>query len=175
MKFSLALAVFALLAGAEPPLQVLFDDIVDVAPGEVRTLALPLRHAPARLVCSWRVLQGGDVRLLLIPAESVDAWVEGKPYEELGAADFSRIGTFARLAPVPRELVLALEARRAARRTTRLRLLVRLLDPSLPFPPVPRPADRRRGEILVWGSLALFAVIASAGAVKLRRSFAHRR
>ncbi|MEJ5367430.1 MAG: hypothetical protein WHT08_03865 [Bryobacteraceae bacterium] len=174
MKFALAFALL-LLSGAEPPVQVLFDDIVDIAPGEVRTLALPLQEAPVRIACSWRVLQGGDVRLLLLPADNVDAWVEGKPYEELGAADFSRNGTFTRLAPAPRELVLAVEARGAARRTTRLRLLVRLLDPSLPFPPVPRAADRRRGEILVWSSLALFAVIAAAGAVKLRRNFASRR
>jgi len=174
MRFPSALALLVVTGGAHPPARVLFDDIVDVAPGQVRTLALPVRHAPARLACSWRVLHGGGIRLLLLPAESVDAWVEGKPYEELGATEFATGATFASLVSTPRELVLAVEASGGERRMTRLRLLVRLLDPALPFPPRPQPADRRRGAILVWSSLALFAVIAFAGAVRLRRSFAAR-
>lgn len=175
MRAAAVVVFLPLLAAAQPPAQVLFDDIVDVAPGQLRTLALPVRQAPVRLACSWRVLRGSDVRLLLMPAGSVDAWVEGRPYEELGATAFTRSGALAHLAPSPRELVLAVEARGGARRLTRLRLLVRLLDPAVPFPPVPRPADRRRGAALVWSSLALFAVIASAGAARLRRSFAGRR
>lgn len=174
MRSAAALVFLSLLAGAQPPAQVLFDDIVDIAPGQVRTLSLPVHRAPARLACSWRVLHGGNVRLLLLPAEEVDAWVEGRPYEEFGVTEFSPGGTFSRLAASQRELVLAVEARGGTPRMTRLRLLVRLLDPAVPFPPRPRPADRRRGAILVWGSLALFAVIAFAGAVRLRRSFAGR-
>ncbi|MGQ9918290.1 MAG: hypothetical protein ACUVS7_12805 [Bryobacteraceae bacterium] len=174
MRLAAAFALVPLLAGAPPPAQVLFDDIVDIAPGQVRTLALPVRQAPVRVACSWRVLHGGGARLLLLPAASVEAWVEGRPYEELGSTGFARTGTLARVAAAPSELVLALEAESWARRSTRLRLLVRLLDPAVPFPALPRPADRRRGAMLVWGSLALFAVIASAGAVRLRRSFAGR-
>lgn len=174
MRAAVAVLFLPLLAGAQPPAQVLFDDIVDIAPGQVRTLALPVRQAPVRLACSWRVLRGSDVRMLLMPAGSVDAWIEGRPYEELGSTAFARTGTLARVVAAPSELVLALEAESGARRSTRLRLLVRLLDPAVPFPPVPRPADRRRGAVLVWGSLALFALIASAGAVQLRRSFAGR-
>ncbi len=174
MRAAAALCLLAFGAAAAAPPATLFDDLVEVAPGQVRTLAVSLQQAPARLACSYRVLRGADVRLLLMPAGSVDAWIAGRPFEELAATAPARAGALSHLAREPRELVLAVQARGAARRTTKLRLLVRVLDPAAPFPPVPRPADPRRGAILVWSSLALFAAIAAAGAVRLQRRFAAR-
>jgi hypothetical protein len=174
---SLALAGFlaALPAMAAPPAATLFDDLVEVAPGQVRSLAVPAQQGPARIACSYRVLGGGEARLLLIPAESMDAWIEGQAYEELAATGYGRLGELTHAASTPRELVLVVQSRNGARRLTRLRLLVRVLDPAVPFPPLPRPAERRRGEILVWSSLGVFAAIAGAGAARLRRLFAARR
>lgn len=167
-----AAAFFFLLpllsAGADVP-ATLFDDLVEVAPGQARTLAIPARQAPARLACSFRVLRGSEARLVLIPADSVDAWIEGKAYEELAATGYGRAGALAHLPASPRELVLVVQARNGSRHATRLRLLARLLDPAAPFPPAPQPAERWRGAVLVWSSLALFTAIAAAGAVRLRR------
>lgn len=162
-------------AQAQAPSATLFDDLVEVAPGQARTLAVPAQKAPARIACSFRVLRGSEARLVLMPAESVDAWIEGKAFEELAATGYARTATLSHLARTPRELVLVVQGRQGSSRLTRLRLLVRVLDPAAAFPPVPLPADRRRGEILVWSSLALFAAAATAGAVRLHRLFAARR
>lgn len=159
----------------EAPPVTLFDDLVEVAPGQARSLSVPAQKRPARILCAFRVLQGGEVRLLLLPAESVDAWIDGKPHEELAATGFGRAGALAFLAAAPRELVLMVQGRNGSKRPASLKLLVRLLDPAAPFPPAPQPPDRRRGDALVWGSMALFAAVASAGAVRLRRLFAARR
>jgi hypothetical protein len=162
-------------AAAAPPPATLFDDLVEVTPGQARSLAVPAQQGPARIASSFRVLGGGEARLLLIPAESMDAWVEGKAYEELAATGYGRSGTLTHVARAPRELVLVVQSRNGSRRPLRLNLLVRVLDPAAPFPPLPRPADRRRGEILVWSSLGIFAAIAGGGAVRLHRLFAARR
>lgn len=163
------------MAWAEAPPATLFDDLVDVAPGQARTLAVPAQKGAARVACSFRVLRGAEVRLILLPAESVDAWIEGKPHEELASTGYGKAGVLAHLARTPREQVLVVQARNGMKRPTRLRLLVRVLDPAAQFPPAPRPADRRRGEILVWISLILFAAAATGGAIRLARLFAARR
>lgn len=175
MKAPALLFLFALLpAGADVP-ATLFDDLVEVAPGQARSLAIPARQAPARLACSFRVLRGSEARLVLMPAESVDAWIEGKAYEELASTPYGRAGTLAHLPRSPRELVLVVQVRNGSSRATRVRLLARFLDPAAPFPPAPRPAERWRGAVLVWSSLAVFALAAIAGAVRLQRLFASRR
>lgn len=174
MKASVLFFLLPLLsAGADVP-ATLFDDLVEVAPGQARTLAIPARQSPARLACSFRVLRGSEARLVLMPAESVDAWIEGKAYEELAATAYGRTGALAHLPGSPRDLVLVVQARNGSSRTTRLRLLARFLDPATPFPPAPRPAERWRGAVLVWSSLALFTVAAAYGAVRLHRLFASR-
>jgi hypothetical protein len=164
----------ALAASAAVAPETLFDDLVEVAPGQVRTLAVPARRAPARLACSFHVLRGAEARLILIPAESVELWLEGKAPEEVAATGFGRAGGLAPLLPQPRELVLLVQARNGAPRVTRLKLLVRVLDPAAPLP-VSRPADRQRGELLVWLSFALFASIAVPAALRLQRLFSMRR
>ncbi len=175
MKAPALLFLVPLLSAAAEVPATLFDDLVEVAPGQARTLAIPARQAPARLACSFRVLRGSEARLVLIPAESVDAWIEGKAYEELAATSYGRAGSLAHLPRSPRELVLVVQARNGSSRPTRLRLLARVLDPAVPFPPAPRPAERQRGAVLVWSSLALFTAVAAAGAVRLHRAFAARR
>lgn len=174
MKACTLLCLLTALAAAGGPSETLFDDLVEVAPGQARTLAIPARQGPARLAASFRVLRGAEARLILLPAESIDAWIEGKSYEELSATGYGRSGVLACLAPSARELVLVVQARNGGGRLTRLRLLVRALDPAAPFPPVPQPADRTRGALLVWGSLVFFASVAAAGAVRLHRLFSAR-
>ncbi len=175
MKAPALLFLIPLLsAGADLPV-TLFDDLVEVAPGHARSLAIPARQGAARLACSFRVLRGPEARLVLIPAESVDAWIEGRAYEELAATPYGRVGSLAHLPRSPRELVLVVQARNGSSRATRLRLLARFLDPAVPFPPSPRPAERWRGAVLVWSSLAVFALAAIAGAARLQRLFASRR
>ncbi len=176
MRLLTGLCVLALeAASAGAPAVTVFDDLVEVAPGQARTLAVPAQKKPAKVACQFRVLRGGDVRLLLLPADAVDAWIGGQAYDELAATGYGRAGALAYRAGTPQELVLVAQARNGSGRVTRMRLLVRMLDPDAPFPPVPKPADRRRGEILVWSSLFLFAAAAAGGALRLGRLFAARR
>lgn len=175
MKACALLCLLSALAAAGGPPETLFDDLVEVAPGQARTLAIPARQAPARVAASFRVLRGAEARLILLPAESIDAWIEGKAYEELSATRYGRSGALSCPARAPRELVLVVQVRNGGKRLTRLRLLVRALDPAAPFPPVPQPADRTRGALLVWSSLALFTIVAAASAVRLHRLFSTRR
>ena len=67
-----------------------------------------------------------------------------------------------------------MEAQGQRRAATRLRLLVRLMDPSLPYPPRAIPAEREKGERLVWGSLGLFAFLAAFAAARIRRNWRRR-
>ncbi|MCX7605153.1 MAG: hypothetical protein N2036_13830 [Bryobacteraceae bacterium] len=167
-------ALLLALAAPAAPVQTVFDDAVEIPPGQVRTLAIPVRSAPLRVACSWAVRRGAPARLVLLPAEEVDAWVQHKPHMLLAASGLGRSGSLSFVARAPSELVLVLETGSGAREMTHLRLLVRLMDPSIPFPVRPRPAERRRGEILVWGSLCLFAVAAGLSAARIRRNFRRR-
>jgi len=168
-------ALFLLSAATwQPPAEVVFDDPVDIAPGQVRTLPLPVRQAPRRIVCIYQVHRGADARLVLLPAEDVDGWVKGEPRQLAGQTRFARTGSLAHVAEAPRELVLIVEAQGQRRAATRLRLLVRLMDPSLPYPPRAIPAEREKGERLVWGSLGLFAFLAAFAAARIRRNWRRR-
>ncbi|MGC8759999.1 MAG: hypothetical protein ACP5UT_13005 [Bryobacteraceae bacterium] len=166
--------LFALTAPPQPAVQVIFNDTVDIAPGQVRTLAIPIRNAPRRVACVWLVHRGEAARLVLLPAAEVDAWLQGKPHSVVAQTDFARSGAVSSVAAAPAELVLVLETR-GSRRPVRLRLLVRLMDPALPIPDRPLAADRRRGEMLVWGSFGLFSAVAAFSATRLRRNFRRRR
>lgn len=167
--------LLAALAGAPaPPVEVVYDGTVDIAPGQIRTLAVSVRQAPRRLACSWAVRRGAPARLLLLPAEEAEAWLRGKAYPLAAVADHARSGTLAWTARAPAELVLVLEAQGGPRLPTRLRLTVRLMDPALPFPARTAPADRWRSEVLVWGSLGLSGAAAAFSAARIRRSFRRR-
>lgn len=169
-----AALLLSVAAQAPPPVQMIFDGTVDIGRGQVRSLAIPVQAAPRRVACSWAVHRGAPVRLLLMPAGEVDAWVRGKPHELAAAAGYGRSGSLTYLAGAPAELVLVVEAQGAAPELTRLRLTARLMDPSLPFPPPVTPADRTRGAILAWGSLGLFAAAAAFSATRIRRNFRRR-
>ena len=169
-------AILLLSAGAwQPPAEVVFDDPVDIAPGQVRTLPVPVRQAPRRIVCFYQVHRGADARLVLLPAEDVEGWVKGEPRQLAGQTRFARAGSLAYVADAPRELVLIVEAQGGRRTVTRLRLLVRLMDPSLPYPVRAIPAEREKGEKLVWGSLGVFAFLAAFAAARIRRNWRRRR
>jgi len=164
-----------LSAGArQPAAEVVFDDPVDIAPGQVRTLPVPVRQAPRRIVCFYQVHRGADARLVLLPAEDVDGWVKGEPRQLAGETRFARSGSLGYMAEAPRELVLVVEAEGRRQTVTRLRLLVRLTDPSLPYPAPVIPAEREKGERLVWGSLGLFAFLAAFAAARIRRNWRRR-
>ena len=170
----LLLLLLALAAPQPAAVQTVFNDTVDIAPGQVRTLAIPLHGGARRVACSWLVHRGAAARLVLLPAADVDAWLHGKPHTVLAQSQFARSGVLAFLAAAPVDLVLILESEGGNRRPVRLRLLVRLLDPALPFPGRPLAAERRRGELVVWGSLGLFSAVAGFSAARLRRNFRRR-
>lgn len=169
-----AALLLSVAAPGAPPVQTIFDGAVDIARGQVRSLAIPVQAAPRRVACSWAVHRGAPVRLLLMPAGEVDAWVRGKPHTLAAAAGYGRSGHLSYVAAGPAELVLVVEPQGAAPELTRLRLTARLMDPSLPFPPPAAPADRTRGAILAWGSLGLFAAAAGFSASRIRRNFRRR-
>lgn len=171
----MVLALLMALAGAgTPPVEVVYDGTVDIAPGQIRTLAISVRHAPRRVACSWAVRRGSPVRLLLLPAEEAESWLRGKAYPLAAAAAYARTGAVAWLAAAPAELVLVLEAQGGPPAPTRLRLTARLMDPSLPFPAPTARAERWRSDALVWGSLALFGAAAAFSAARIRRNFRRR-
>jgi hypothetical protein len=170
----IAALLLVLAATGPPPVEVVYDGAVEIAPGQVRTLAIPVRHAPRRVACSWVVHRGAPVRLLLLPAEEAEAWLRGRAYPLAATAGHARTGSLTHLASAPAELVLVMERQADPRSATRLRLTARLMDPSLPFPAPATPADRRRGAALVWGSLGLFAAAAALSAARIRRNWRRR-
>lgn len=169
------LALLLAFAGAgTPPVETVYDGTVDIAPGQIRTLAISVRQAPRRVACSWAVRRGAPVRLLLLPAEEAESWLRGKAYPLAAAAGHALNGALAWLAAAPAELVLVLEAKGGPPAPTRLRLTARLMDPVLPFPARTAPAERWRSEVLVWGSLGLFGAAAAFSAARIRRNFRRR-
>lgn len=170
----LAALLLALAAAARPPVEVLFDDLVEIRPGQVRSLAIAGGAPARRVVCSWVVHRGAAVRLILLPAADVDAWLQHRPHAVRAESGFARAGTVAYVRQPDDELVLLMEAGGGAGGVTRLRLLVRLVDPLAPFPVQPHGPDPWRGAIVVWGSLGIFAALATFSVIHIRRNWRRR-
>jgi hypothetical protein len=157
-----------LLAAPLPPPATLYDDVVMVGPSKTRTLSIPIVSEPTRVICSYEVLEGGSgVRAVLLRSEEAELWRRGEAHDVLAATAFSRQGAFSFVLKEPGSYQLVLDNRLEARGAAEVHLLVRLamVDSRSAEP---QSADPVKGQILVWSSLAFFAVCAVFTGAKLK-------
>lgn len=160
--------------GAPPTITTLFDDAVQVGPGRIRTLDIPLPVRPARIVCTYDVLQGGSgVRVVLLKKEDAERWLRGEAHEVEVSTSFSKRGAFSYRPIDPDHYQLVLDNRMEGRSATEVRLLVRTVESDEVPGPI-RLADRAKGRTLVLSSMALFAAVAGLFAVRLRSALTRR-
>jgi hypothetical protein len=164
---------------AEPPRSVtLYDDTVIVGPSRFRTLDLDLPEEPARVVCSFEVLNGGSsVRAVLLKREDADRWLRGEAHNVEADTPFARRGAFSHKPADPDHYLIVLDNRLEARSATEVHLLVRILHNDGPSGPIST-ADPRKGQLLVWSSFSLFAALAIFSGrelhTRLQRRLKHR-
>ena len=163
MTFLLALLLTTASAAqpTEPPRSVtIYDDSVTVGPSRFRTLDLDLPEQPARVVCSFEVLNGGSsVRAVLLKREDAERWLRGEAHDVEASTPFARRGAFSHKPTDPDHYLIVLDNRLEARSSTQVHLLVRILHDDGPTGPIST-ADPRKGQLLVWSSFALFAALA---------------
>ena len=166
------LALLAMLAPAPPPkYAVLYDDVVLVAPGKMRTLDIDLPGERARVICSYQTMDGGaGVRVALAERAQMDRWQQGQAHSVLASTPVETRGAFSYRVQKPGRYVLALGNRMEGREPTKVHLLVRLVRVHESGEPV-RYADPARARALVWGSVGLFGVVLVWAGGRLRRSF----
>lgn len=156
----LLLAALSAAAAAPPAIVTVFDDNVVVGPNRFRTLDLSLPEKPARVVCSFEVVSGGSgVRAVLIRKEDAERWLRGEAHQVEASTPFLRRGAFSHKPHDPDHYVIVLDNRLEARSMAEVHLLVRLVYGDGPSGHVSA-ADRRKGQILVWSSFGLFALLA---------------
>ncbi|MBI4892050.1 MAG: hypothetical protein HY821_15600 [Acidobacteria bacterium] len=153
----LALLVAATAPTAESPrITTYYDDTVIVGAGRFRTLDLSLPEEPARIVCSFEVVQGGSgIRAVLLKSEDAERWLRGEAHDVEAATPFGRRGAFSHKPADPDHYVIVLDNRMEGRASTEVRLTVRTVQGDGHVGPV-TPADPVRGQILVWSTMALF-------------------
>ena len=162
--------LLALLTVTPPRTVVLFDDNVKVGPSKIRTLDIPLPEESARIVCSYEVLEGrSGVRAVLLRREDAARWLRGEAHEVVADTPFARNGAFSRQAPDPDDYQIVLDNRLEGRDTADVHLLVRVVYGAPASGPV-RHADPRKGALLVWSSMGLFACVAVFSATRLKRN-----
>jgi hypothetical protein len=166
--------LLALLA-APPPgglrQQTVIDETVTINPGKIRTLDLPPRDGPARLLCSHLVTGGGaGVRVLLMSLDDSERFFRGKPHRALSGTAFVRRGSFAHALPAGGDYRIVLDNRLEGRAPVSLHLTVALVHGARATGPV-READPARRRAAIFLSLALFAAIAAPALYALRRVF----
>jgi hypothetical protein len=152
-----------------PPRTVtLYDDHVMVGPAKIRTLDIPMLIEPARIVCSYEVTQGGSgVRLVMLRSEDAQRWLRGEAHDVIASTSFARQGAFSHRPADPDHYVIVLDNRMEGRTPAEVHLLVRVIYGD-ETPNTVTYADPRKGKILVWSSLLLFAGIAVFAAVRFR-------
>jgi hypothetical protein len=161
------LALF--LVSGEVRQQTVIDETVAINPGKIRTLDLPARDGPARVLCSYIVTRGGSgVRVLLMSFDDAEAFFRGQPHRVLAGAPFGRRGAFAQVIPAEGDYRIVLDNRLEGRGPVSLHLNVALVHGALAAGPV-REAEpgRRRAAIVI--SLAVFFLIAGPALYALRR------
>jgi hypothetical protein len=155
-----ALFFVALAAAAAPQTTVVFDDNVIVGPARFRTLDLSLPEEPARVLCSFEVLAGGSgVRAVLLRKEDAERWLRGEAHHVEASTPFLRRGAFSHKPADPDHYLIVLDNRLEARSPAEVHLLVRTIQGDAPAASVSYP-DPRKGQLLLWSSFALFAVLA---------------
>jgi hypothetical protein len=166
------LAVLALAATVPAPkYAVLFDDVVLVAPGKMRTLDVDLPGEAARVICSYQTLEGGaGVRVALLDRHQMTRWLGGESHTVLASTPFDTRGAFSYRVRQPGQYVLALDNRMEGRGPTKVQLLVRLVRVRETGEAV-RYADPGRARMMVWGSVGLFGLVLVWAGDRLRRSY----
>lgn len=155
------LLLSAASAHAEAPhIVTVFDDTVIVGPSRFRTLDLSLPEEPARVICSFEVINGGSgVRAVLLKKEDAERWLRGEAHQVETSTPFLRRGAFSHKPHDPDHYLVVLDNRLEARSMAEVRLLVRVVFGDSPSGLVTY-ADPRKGQLLVWSSLGLFAALA---------------
>ena len=160
--------------GAPPKINTLYDDAVQVGPGRIRTLDIPLPVRPVRVVCTYEVLRGGSgVRVVLLRKEDAERWVRGEAHDVQISTSYSKRGAFSFKPLDPDHYQLVLDNRLEGRGATEVHLLVRTVESEESPGPI-RTADPAKGRTLVFASMGLFAAVAGLFTVRLRRGLANR-
>jgi hypothetical protein len=164
---SLLIALLLAVGLEDAPRTVtIYDDEVKVGPAKIRTLEIPMLVEPARIVCSYEVMRGGSgVRLVLLRNEDAERWLRGEAHEVIASTGFAKQGAFSHRPAEPDHYVLVLDNRMEGRTAADVHLLVRVIQGDDSANTVSF-ADARKGKILVWSSLLLFAGIAVFSAVR---------
>lgn len=166
----LAFILAAQTAATLPRSVTLYDDAVQVGPSKIRTLNVDLPVEPARIVCNFEVLSGGSgVRVVLLKQEDAERWLRGEAHEVEASTPFARDGAFSHKPADPDHYVLVLDNRMEARGATEVHLLVRLVYGDVASGPV-RHVDGRKGMLLVWSTMLLFATIAATFTFRLKQN-----
>ena len=170
----LILALMLASGATAPKITTLFDDAVQVGPGRIRTLDIPLPVRPVRIVCTYEVTEGGSgVRVVLLRKEDAERWLRGEAHDVQASTSFSKRGAFSYKPGDPDHYQLVLDNRMEARGATEVRLLVRTVESDETAGPI-RPADRAKGRTLVLVSVGVFAAVAGLFALRLRDGLARR-
>lgn len=158
-----------LLATTAPKITTLYDDVVKVGPGRIRTLDIALPVRPIRIVCTYEVIQGGSgVRVVLLKQEDAARWLRGEAHTVETSTSYSKRGAFSYKPIDPDHYQLVLDNRVEGRAPTDVHLLVRTVESEESPGPI-RLAERAKGKALVFGSMAIFAVVAGLFAFRLKK------
>lgn len=159
MKLPVLAILLMAAAAAETRIETLYDDTVSVGPNRFRTLDLSLPEEPARVICSFEVIQGGSgVRAVLIRSEDAERWLRGEAHQVEAATPFARRGAFSHKPSEPDHYLIVLDNRLEGRTLTEVHLVVRVVHGDGPAGPISQ-VDPRKGQILVWSTMAVFAVV----------------
>lgn len=169
VTFLALLAALSAAAAEAPRTVTLFDDNVIVGPARFRTLDLSLPEEPARVLCSFEVVAGGSgVRAVLLKKEDAERWLRGEAHQVEAATAFLRRGGFSHKPADPDHYLIVLDNRMEARSPAEVHLLVRTVHGDGPAGPVSY-ADPRKGQLLVWSSFGLFAILAVYSGRQIQR------
>ncbi len=170
----LILGLLLATIGAPPKISTLYDDDVQVGPGRIRTLDIPLPVRPVRIVCTYEVLRGGSgVRVVLLRKEDAERWIRGEAHDVQVSTSYSKRGAFSYKPLDPDHYQLVLDNRMEGRGPTAVHLLVRTVESEETPGPI-RTADPAKGRTLVFASMGLFATVAGLFAAQLRRGLSNR-
>jgi hypothetical protein len=166
---------FLLATAPAPKFTTLYDDVVKVGPGRIRTLDIPLPVRPVRVVCTYEVIQGGSgVRAVLLKQEDAERWLRGEAHTVETSTSYSKRGAFSYKPIDPDHYQLVLDNRLEGRSPADVHLLVRTVEFDESPGPI-RLAGRAKGRALVFGSLGIFAAVAGLFAFRLRKGLERRK
>ncbi len=161
-------------AGEAPRITTYYDDTVIVGAGRFRTLDLSLPEEPARIVCSFEIVEGGSsVRAVLVKAEDAERWLRGEAHDVEASTPFGRRGAFSHKPKDPDHYLIVLDNRMEGRGSTEVHLIVRTVLGNGAVGPAAT-ADPLRGQLLVWSTMALFLALSLYSGREIHRRIAAR-